>query len=217
MDAIVPAHNEESTIEGVVAPLIRARRFGRVVVVDDGSTDDTAERAAQAGATVLYLSPNRGKGQAMHAAVQQSPCEAVAFFDADLVGLRPEHVHKMLAGFGAGFDMVCGVRDYGLFGNPVQLGGPLITGERIVSRDVLERVHPSCWSGYSIETALNHACLDAGGRIGVVLLDGLQMRKKHDKQGFWKGALGYISMAAEIARCQQNLTEHGACAVDPSA
>jgi glycosyltransferase involved in cell wall biosynthesis len=61
--AILPAFNEEVSIGSVV---LRARRYvDRVIVVDDGSSDRTAEVAEQAGAEVIRHSENRGKGAAL--------------------------------------------------------------------------------------------------------------------------------------------------------
>jgi glycosyltransferase involved in cell wall biosynthesis len=62
--AIVPAHNEAPRIGAVIAG---AGAAVRVLVVDDGSTDQTADVATAAGATVLRQSPNRGKGAALRA------------------------------------------------------------------------------------------------------------------------------------------------------
>lgn len=61
--AVIPAHDEAATVEDVVRRA--GRHVGRVLVVDDGSGDDTGERARAGGATVLRLDPNRGKGAAL--------------------------------------------------------------------------------------------------------------------------------------------------------
>ena len=61
--AVIPAHDEAGAVEGVVRRA--ARHVDRVLVVDDGSRDDTGERARAGGATVLRLDPNRGKGAAL--------------------------------------------------------------------------------------------------------------------------------------------------------
>lgn len=61
---IIPAHNEERFIGSVV---LKARQFmDKVIVIDDGSTDATAEIAAAAGACVVSHSANQGKGQALN-------------------------------------------------------------------------------------------------------------------------------------------------------
>ena len=82
--AIVPAYNEEKTIGSVVQSLFD--HVDRVVVVDDGSRDETAARAAGAGATVLRHELNRGQGAALetgHEYARMIGAEHVLHFDAD--------------------------------------------------------------------------------------------------------------------------------------
>lgn len=207
-DAIVPAYNEEGTIAAVVTTLRAARSVNRVLVVDDGSKDRTWNVATNAGAEVLSISPNRGKGNAMLTGLRATSSQLVGFFDADLVGLRPEHVERLASVSQRGYEMTCGLRDYGFFGNPVQLMGPLITGERICSREMLNQVPLSCWSGYAIETAMNTTARRTGARVACVLLPGLGIRNKVSKGGgFWKGMRGHVTMLAEIIRTSQSLKE----------
>jgi len=66
---IIPAHNEASRIEAVVRAVV-AQGLS-VLVVDDGSTDGTADEARAAGARVLTLRPNRGKGEALKEGFRQ--------------------------------------------------------------------------------------------------------------------------------------------------
>lgn len=80
---VIPAHNEEATIGSVVH---LARREARhVVVVDDGSTDRTAEVAQDAGAEVVRLEDNLGKGGALHAGfrVARERASVVVTLDGD--------------------------------------------------------------------------------------------------------------------------------------
>ncbi len=82
--AVIPAHNEAGHVEDVVR---RAAKYvDTVIVVDDGSRDDTGERAKRGGATVLRLDPNRGKGAALvhglEAAIATG-AERVITLDAD--------------------------------------------------------------------------------------------------------------------------------------
>lgn len=209
--AIVPAYNEEATVATVVGTL-RASGLD-VLVVDDGSKDATAARARQAGASVLPTPRNFGKAGAMLFAMPYAPTDPVAFFDADLVGLRVDHVQRLVAAAELGYDMVCGIRDYGAFGNAAQLVLPLITGERIVRRWVLEAVPQDCWRGYAIETAMNYAVSQRGGRTAVLLMDGVSIRTKLDKTGWLSGSLGQVRMFADINRVDDCLDEHGTCSI----
>ena len=81
--AVIPAYNEAAHITQVVRA---ARRYAPVLVVDDGSTDQTADLAAAAGAGVLRQTPNQGKGAALRAGFRRAlelGYETVITLDAD--------------------------------------------------------------------------------------------------------------------------------------
>jgi glycosyltransferase involved in cell wall biosynthesis len=125
---IVPAHNEESRVGEVVRALVTQHL--PVLVVDDGSSDNTAAAARAAGARVLSLQPNRGKGAALKAGFRAalagepveesatppvSPSErwdAILTLDGD--GQHdPAEVQAFLDAWRTtGADLVVGARDY---------------------------------------------------------------------------------------------------------
>ena len=84
--ALIPAHNEADRIAATVAATRAVNAVSRVIVIDDGSSDATAEIARQAGAEVLRLDRNLGKGGAMQAGLElvRNDIEAVVLLDADL-------------------------------------------------------------------------------------------------------------------------------------
>ncbi|MGI5875674.1 MAG: glycosyltransferase family 2 protein [Dethiobacteria bacterium] len=84
VSAIVPAFNEEGWVGKTVETLLKLPEIGEVIVVDDGSTDKTAQEALEAGATVFSFSTNRGKSQALREGVRFSKGKILAFVDADL-------------------------------------------------------------------------------------------------------------------------------------
>lgn len=81
---VIPAFNEEKTIEATIKAVQKLDHINKILVVDDGSLDKTAELAEKTGVQVLKLSPNRGKGGAMNAAAKTIETDIVAFIDADL-------------------------------------------------------------------------------------------------------------------------------------
>lgn len=198
--AIIPAFNEERTIGGVVATFKDSSLITDVIVVSDGSTDQTAERAEEAGARVFRLPINCGKGEAMAHGLTQTDAEIILFADADLRGLTMEHVEQLIRPVlsGARF-MNVGLRDRGLL-TPLTAHLPLISGERALRREVIERVNPRLLRGYMIESALNYSCRSRKLPYGSVRLRGLSIRRKYEKVGARRAIPQYLKMGFEIAK-----------------
>ena len=198
--AIVPAYNEAPRIARVIAPLVASRLFARVLVVDDGSRDGTTEVAARAGADVLPLRVNRGKGGAMREGVAATVEPVVCFFDADLVGLVPPLVAELLAPVVDGDAGMCvGRMDYGVY-NELQSALPLISGQRAIRREILSRIPSEFWSGFRIEAALNEAAARSGWPVETVILRGVEQVPKWHKTGVRRGISDGAKMMIEVLR-----------------
>jgi glycosyltransferase involved in cell wall biosynthesis len=135
--ALIAAFNEERHVGPVVKGT--ARYVSQVIVVDDGSTDATAVRAREAGATVLRHERNLGKGCAVRtglAYVLSRPYSHVLFLDADLQH-DPAEIPKLLeraaTGNGDG-DFVLGEREFSKDAMPAARFYSNVIGSRILSR-----------------------------------------------------------------------------------
>jgi glycosyltransferase involved in cell wall biosynthesis len=110
--AVIPAYQEGSRIAAVVSV---ARQHLPVVVVDDGSTDDTAERSEAAGATVIRQVPNQGKGAALREGFRHALAQgvgAVVTLDGD--GQHdPGEIPRFLEAYGRSQpELIVGRRDF---------------------------------------------------------------------------------------------------------
>jgi glycosyltransferase involved in cell wall biosynthesis len=99
--AIIPAYNEARWIGAVLEVLRGVSLLSEIIVVDDGSTDGTAEvvrRAATADPRLRLLQheKNLGKGQAIFTAYAATRAPYLLLLDADLQGLTPSHVEALI-------------------------------------------------------------------------------------------------------------------------
>ena len=83
LTVIIPAYNEAEAIGSVVSELVQHSPGVKVLVVDDGSRDNTADAAAAAGATVIRHRRNRGYGAAVKTGIKTADTKFVATYDAD--------------------------------------------------------------------------------------------------------------------------------------
>ena len=158
---VIPARNEEATVGNVVAAAERAaggrgdRGRQRVLRRHCGqSRPPGGPRGARTDAW---------QGEAVHAGVAATDAEIVVLLDADLVGLRPEHVDALVQALLDGAGMVCGLFDRGPLLNPLFVHAlPTLTGERALRRELFEALTPDFVHGYRIEAGLNSLAKDRG-------------------------------------------------------
>lgn len=107
---VIPAFNEAGGIAATIQGL-KPAGFAEILVIDDGSTDDTAERAAAAGARVVKHPYNKGNGAAVKTGIRESVSKVVLLMDADTQH-DPAEAEKLVAPIGL-YDMVIGARSLG--------------------------------------------------------------------------------------------------------
>jgi glycosyltransferase involved in cell wall biosynthesis len=189
--ALIAAYNEEACVAQVVRGA--ASYVTSVFVVDDGSTDETAREARQAGATVIRHDRNLGKGMALRtglAHVVAQPFTHVVLLDADLQH-DPAEIPRLLDKARAGADIVLGERELAKRAMPAARYYSNVIGSRILSWFIGAQVRDSqsgfrvirteCLRtarltarGYEIETEMLIKLVRAGATLARVPVQRLQ-------------------------------------------
>lgn len=215
---IIPALDEAERIGATVAAALSLPGVRRVIVVDDGSRDDTADIADAAGAKAVRLAFNVGKGAALEAGLPRvEDAEVFLLLDADLGG-SASHADALLAPVvagvadmtiatlpkppgKAGFGLVRGLARWGirtLGGSDFHPEAPL-SGQRALSREALAAVRPLGW-GYGVEVAMTVRALRAGLRVREVSAEMSHAATGRDAAGFIHRGRQFWQVAGALVR-----------------
>ncbi len=93
---ILPAFNEAENVDAVIDVIKKVKYVDDIIVVDDGSTDNTAEIARGSGATVISHPKNKGKGEAIKTGYKFSDADIIVFIDADISNLTTHKVDAII-------------------------------------------------------------------------------------------------------------------------
>ncbi|WP_239056593.1 glycosyltransferase family 2 protein [Wenzhouxiangella limi] len=138
LSVIIPAKNEAASIGPVVEQIRTGYPEAEILVIDDGSTDATAETAKTAGATVVSHPASLGNGAAIKTGARKASGEILVMLDAD--GQHdPADIPRLLEKLYEGYDMAIGARSAGSHANAARLAAngiynvfaSLITGHTI--------------------------------------------------------------------------------------
>ncbi|MDP3059021.1 MAG: glycosyltransferase [bacterium] len=193
---VIPAFNEQMTIGQVVAVAKSCSLVNEVVVVSDGSTDDTVAEATKAGARVLAMKENVGKGGAMKIGIDNTDSDVVLFLDADLIGLTKQQVSLLLAPVLAGeVSVSIGIFAHGrIMTDFAQMITPFLSGQRAITRKLLNEIPDFSDSGWGVEVALSRYIEENNILTAEVILDNVTQVTKEEKIGLYKGLLSRLQM-----------------------
>lgn len=202
VSAVIPAYNEENTIGDIVRVVRQAPEVDEVIVVSDGSRDKTATEARLAGARVIELPENMGKGGAMHIGAKNSQSEFVLFLDADLVGLTVGHVQSLIHPvLEENTEMTVGIFEKGRIATDLaQLVAPYLSGQRVLKKDLLQEISDLEACRFGVEVALTQYARENGVRVQEVELAGMTHIMKEEKMGLVRGLAARMKMYWDIAK-----------------
>ncbi len=217
---LIPAYNEAERI-GLTLAALRARpEIGEIVVMDDGSSDGTADIARASGAARVLTGQNGGKGAALTTAYQaaQDSGDIFLLLDADLgasageavkllppilagdadmtVGMLPPDPAFAAIGQSGGRGFVVRLARQGIERRTRQVFQQPLSGQRAVRREVLEALGGKFAPGFGVEVDLTLRALQAGFRVMEVETE----FRHHVTGGDWPSLLHRARQFRDVAR-----------------
>jgi len=198
---LLPAYNEGDRIKNTIDALRSSPYVNRIVVIDDGSIDDTFSIAQKSGAIVYRFDKNKGKGYALQYGVQKviADSDVIVFLDADLADTARE-VDKLIipllenkadvtiakfppAKKKGGFGLVKNLAKFGVrfyTGHTIHTS---LSGQRAFRAQVLKSI-PHISAGYGVEVGMTIDILNMGFRIQEVEVNMTHRETGRNLKGF---------------------------------
>lgn len=200
ISAVIPAYNEAGRIHQVLNVLKRMDIINEIIVVSDGSTDDTAAIARQFTNHVIELADNIGKGGAIAKGIAYCDAEIVLLLDADLVGLTEQHIYNLLEPvLKDEADTTIGIFRSGRFHtDAAQKITPFLSGQRAVKYEIAKRVLRFDITKYGFELAFTKYLRKENLRVKKVFLYDVTHVIKEEKLGIIKGFASRLKMYWQI-------------------
>lgn len=198
---MLPAYNEAARIADVLRAVQHAPSVDEIIVVNDGSTDATARIVRKFQDVCLVNLPiNRGKGGAMVAGAAVTDADVLVFLDADLIGLKAEHVESLISPVRIGLaEMAVGkFRGGRKLTDWSQKLVPSISGQRAILRARFEEIPDLERSRYGVEMAITRFCHHFRVPTEMVPIPGVTHPMKEEKLGLLRGCLSRSRMYYEI-------------------
>jgi len=201
---LIPAYNEAPRIGRVLEVVCTADFVDQVVVIDDGSQDDTASVASRFPVLVLRHPRNFGKGKALVSGIRETKdSDIYLFIDADLLHLQKEHLLALaepLVRYPF-LDMTIGVFKGGRGSSDLaQRFFPILNGQRAVRGKWVRNLPDFSWTRFGVEVFLTKFAHDTAVNIEMVPLWGLAHYHKEEKYGPFLGVYHRLKMYVEIFR-----------------
>ena len=201
ISCIVCAYNEGPRIGAVLEVAAAHPLIAEVIVVDDGSVDDTAQVVARyPRVRLIPHARNQGKSRAVATGVEAARHDLLMLLDADLKGLRPADLTALAApvlGGGARVSLSLRRNRLALFR---WFGIDFVSGERVVDKrllaDVLQDIH--ALPRFGIEVFMNKRIIAARLPVAIANWRTVTQSRKTEKLGWWRGVLAEWRMVFDL-------------------
>lgn len=200
---VIPAYNEEKTIENIIRCVKNVDLINDIIVISDGSVDETANISRSLDVRTIEFKANKGKGAALVTGVENSEGDILVFLDADLIGLNEKHIESLLLPvIRDETDMTIGLFKNGRFVTDIaQKVAPYLSGQRALKRNIIQDIDKLDMTRYGIEVAITKLAERKHYRFSTIKLEDLTHIMKEEKLGLGKGFTERMKMYWQIIRC----------------
>ena len=201
---IITAFNESPRIVNVLKIATKIKNVDEVIVVDDGSRDNTHNvvKSNSPQVKLIVHDINKGKVEAVRTGVNKSKNNNLLLLDADLVGLVASEIEKALDTFeNDSLDclvMLTEADKYNKLVRKIFKGTSYIAGDRIIKKEILENIlKDKTLKNYGLEMAQNRYLFKNNLKVARFQLSAIDLGK-NSKYGIIKGTIGEIKMWRDI-------------------
>lgn len=203
VSCIIPVYNEGPRIGEVLNIVTKSTFLHEIIVVDDGSKDNTVEVVKTYPAVKLIIhEKNKGKSAAINTGFKSADSEYIFFLDADLEGLRVENLNDLIQPIiNNEADISISLRKNAP-GFWKMIGLDYISGERVFKKEVLENIIDDVINlpRFGLEVFINRQIIKKNYKIAVVKWDNVSSPYKYKKIGMIKGVYADFLMIMDIFR-----------------
>jgi glycosyltransferase involved in cell wall biosynthesis len=199
---LIPAYNEGPRIGDVLEVVCRFEREKRIVVIDDGSKDDTYDVAKKFPVDVLRHDKNKGKGAALQTGIDfVGDMPLWLFLDADLINLNHGHMEALLDPLekNAEIGMTVGMFKSGGKKNVdlAQKYFSVLNGQRGFAGFFIKSLPDLSWARFGVEIFLSRLAEKYGVQTAEPVLANITHYTKEEKYGFYRGFMYRLQMYKE--------------------